>query len=167
MKLVPRWLLQTVFERKGQRLPKLVHFEPPKPVHVLGESSLKSNPVSSLAVFDSRWTKKAPSFQLGDFAFWMVNLADNVTDSFVCRSCGEGCSNLVTRLEHQRNGCAFRLNKAYKLLLRDMGCVICDKKTTKTKWGMPFCTTTCIETFMYYSATPQALYDALGVVDAL
>jgi hypothetical protein len=53
-------------------------------------------------------------------------------------------------MEHQKeNGCTTKLVEAYKLLLRDKKCVICDKTTSHTKWGVPLCNTTCVLRFQF------------------
>ena len=83
-----------------------------------------------------------------------------------CRSCGAITpeSRNARQEHHKHGGCAKKLTEAYKLLLRDCRCVICDLRTTKTKWGVPMCSSGCEQAWCETEASPNCLVGALMLV---
>lgn len=57
-----------------------------------------------------------------------------------CRACHAiKWNNAERRFHIETSRCALTLVSAYKLLLMDMKCVVCDKKTRYAKYGVPLC----------------------------
>src|ERR1043166_2872286 len=82
-----------------------------------------------------------------------------------CRACGEVLFTTKDRKEHSRlKGCGRVLTEAFKALLRDRKCVICDQETRKTCWGIPICSTDCTKEWCYVTRCSAALHYAIDYI---
>lgn len=89
-------------------------------------------------------TKLTPAgtgpLDLNEYRFWRAHEGKGR-----CRACMDVVATTKERIEHQKTkGCTRTLVEAYKLLLRDRMCVVCDRKTEHTKWGVPMCSNACL-----------------------
>lgn len=84
----------------------------------------------------------------------------------MCRCCLMIVKGVDERRKHQRAlNCTTKMVEAYKLLLRDRKCMVCDKETPCTKWGIPLCQSLCIARWQFEAgAGAPALRQALGLV---
>jgi len=105
-------------------------------------------------------------FEKWEYRFWAMSCTGELTRASLiaeCRGCGSiGSGDSSSRQLHfARGGCAKRLCAAYKLLLRDRVCVICNAKTSHTKWGVPICSSACEQAWCEVDTCPKALHEAL------
>lgn len=158
--MIPRYMLRKIAGMgNGYRLSKWTPFkEPANMVHV-GPSKF------------SRFSKQPPLIPGGTgdvYRFWQIK--HGVVDGHMwmqgqCRACGTTCNALNTMREHQRDrGCAKKLVEAYKLLQRDLKCVVCDKFTKESRWGVPMCSQECVESWKKDVVAPHSLEQALQLV---
>jgi len=108
-------------------------------------------------------------FEAWEFRFWAMATFGNAMRVTECRACthlGEDDMK-VRRMHGKQGGCWKRLIEAYKLLLKDKRCVICDLRTDKVKWGIPVCSSACQQAWCETEATPRALQQALQLVGDL
>lgn len=154
--MLPYWLLaKKAGHPSGMRLPKWEAYEPPPP------------PVLMQRYLPTIYQAKPPASSInGDiYRFWKVETYPE-GETYTCRACKEICMSHADRISHLKGfGCAKTLIAAYKLLLRDMRCVVCDVLTTNIKWGVPLCAGTCERHWREEEARPTALLSALRIVD--
>ncbi len=82
-----------------------------------------------------------------------------------CRGCMSVFSDTIARKLHLgQMGCAKRLTAAYKLLLKDKMCVICNMRSYKEKWGVPLCSSICEQAWREVESQPDPLKAALLLV---
>lgn len=116
--------------RLPPRPPQWVRPQPPK-VEVL-------RPTSPWVT--SRKPSEAPSPTLlppDAYRFW---IGSRHTTTAWCRACAAYTSTFAQRLQHmEEKKCTTTLVAAYKLLLRDPVCVVCDKPTLTKHYGVPMC----------------------------
>lgn len=158
--ILPRWYLKEKFCPSGQRLFRKPKFIPPvskqlpsvyQPIVLpLGKPGLKN--------FDGT-----------EYRYWAAApIEENRADSiyvYECRACGSMFTTKVDRQDHHTKlGCTKKLVAAYKLLLKDNRCVICDKAPSKQKFGVPLCSEICIGLWCSEISKPAALEAALGLV---
>lgn len=109
-----------------------------------------------------------PDFEFWEYRFWCLTTWSGPMPGLIaeCRCCGNtDCENPAARKEHNdKQGCYQVLVAAFALLDRDSMCVICDFKTTRTKWGVPLCTKGCQQVWCESEAQPSALAGALELV---
>lgn len=98
---------------------------------------------------------------LNEYRFWRSAGTDGM-----CRCCLAVVKGVDERRVHQRNlSCTVKMTEAYKLLLRDRKCVVCDVETTQTKWGIPLCKAMCVARWQFEAGAGAApLRQALEVV---
>jgi hypothetical protein len=104
-------------------------------------------------------------FDPADFRFWgcYINSYDTI-QKCSCRNCGGiVMTNGLRRKHSDVLQCYDKLVRAYKFLLLDKLCVICDTRTSASKWGVPLCSEKCKRTFAFDTVRPQALSDALQI----
>jgi len=167
--VVPRWFIRDKALCRGTRLLTKPKFIPPPLVRPGIRISTSIPPGSG--PWNGDITKPIPTvlrdmFDPSDFRFWQVvmNLNRQVWRC-QCRQCGGiVLSNTMRRTHSDTLGCYDQLVEAYKLLQRDKRCVICDNVTTKQKWGVPLCSSTCIEKWCFDIVKPEALGAALELV---
>jgi hypothetical protein len=81
-----------------------------------------------------------------------------------CRACQRVCWGPSERLRHKNEyRCTVDLVEAYKLLLRDRKCVVCDSETSEARYGVPLHMETCIQRFRSHSDS-RAIEEALLLV---
>lgn len=102
-------------------------------------------------------------FDLWEYRFWAAQQSeDNRTVIAECRGCMSVFSDPIARKEHLgRMGCSKRLCAAYKLLLKDNMCVICNMRSYQEKWGVPLCSKACVEAWCKVETQPEPLLAAL------
>jgi hypothetical protein len=84
-----------------------------------------------------------------DYRFWWGNVYA-ASQFSMCRLCGKVAQTGYQRKQHMEDSkCTVLLVRAYKLLLRDHLCVMCDERTTHEYWGVPLCKPACVEAWMY------------------
>lgn len=160
MSTLPQWLLDKVAGYPGGRmLPKRKHFEPPKPIYSYDQRFLP-------AYYRGAPEPTAPVDN--DLCrFWKIEIfhwEKKECKTYECRNCGTYAYSPEECKEHiSKSGCAKQLVKAYKLLLRDHKCVMCDVLTTHERWGVPVCRGSCERHWQEDEATPTALHEALGI----
>jgi hypothetical protein len=106
-------------------------------------------------------------FEHWEYRFWcMVTWPPSTQILAECRACGHlGEQDKAVRQGHMsQGGCAKKLCDAFDLLLRDKLCVICDVRTTRTKWGVPICSSGCMQAWCEQESQPKALLNALQLV---
>src|ERR1700676_3153551 len=109
-------------------------------------------------------------FKGWEYRFWAADISVNTRSVIAeCRCCGNiGGADINARHLHlNQGGCSRRLCAAYKLLLRDMVCIICNTKTHLQKWGVPICGNSCQEVWCVSDSQPPALKRALELVGDL
>lgn len=155
--MLPYWLLvKKAGHPAGMRLPKWKKYEPPPPPPVSMQRYLPSIYKPKLSVSSIN----------GDiYRFWKVETYPE-GETYTCRRCKGISLSHADRIAHLKGyGCAKTLISAYKLLLRDMRCVICDIRTDNMKWGVPICTGACERQWCEEEARPLALVNALRLAD--
>lgn len=104
---------------------------------------------------------------LGEYRFFCGHI-DRKSVLVKCRGCNGLISGERARKAHtEATGCTTKLVKAYRLLLRDHKCVICDAHTNSgdRKWGVPLCGRMCTVKWMFSLERPDALMNALHLVE--
>jgi hypothetical protein len=107
-----------------------------------------------------------PGFMHWEYRFWAATLSeDKLSTIGECRACGAVLSSEKGRRLHGADmGCSGKLTDAYKLLLKDSICVICNMRSYKTKWGVPICSEACNTAWCGVESQPQALTLALALI---
>ncbi len=159
----PRWIITNRCMSAGHRTAK-------KPVLIVPRSSFSFNE----RVFGGHSDAYEPAelkgvFEKWEYRFWAMAHSGELTRASLiaeCRGCGNiGSGDSASRQLHfAKGGCAKRLCAAYKLLLRDKVCVICNAKTSQTKWGVPMCSSACQQAWCEIETQPSALTNALALV---
>lgn len=164
MSALPQWLLDKVGGYNGgQRLPKRTHYVPPKPTYD-GQRWLPS--------YYRQLPPKPPVDTIDNdlLRFWKIEEFQwdgKQAKLYECRACGNIHYTVEACRKHYEKGCAKELVEAYKLLLLDHKCVVCDQPTVGEKWGVPLCTDgMCQRHWKETEATPSALLEALGLLRA-
>jgi hypothetical protein len=151
---VPRYLIAQRCLPGGWRTSKKP--EIPRPV-VMRQAPLYSNLESAPGLKD---------FLHWEYRFWAAaEMEDGRGVITECRACQSVFSSSAARKEHLgRMGCSRRLVDAFKLLLKDKMCVICNMRSYQEKWGVPLCSKACCEAWCAVEAQPDALKQALTLV---
>lgn len=150
--MLPRWLVYKKCLPGGRRLAKKPVFEPPR--SVFERRPLITDAVKNLAMWDN-W----------EYRFWAADVNEGNCVVSECRACGSMFGGQEGRAIHlAKMGCAKKLVAAFKLLLKDRRCVICNEKTSKDKWGVPLCSDICANTWMHEESQPPPLQAALELI---
>lgn len=86
-----------------------------------------------------------------EFQFFYKRKYPQLEKTFpTCRACGKILSTGASRKIHlQLEGCSKIVIGAMRVLRHSQACVVCEKYTTKTRWGFPLCShnqsSTCVE----------------------
>jgi hypothetical protein len=151
--IVPQWVTTQMLMPAGRRYGK-------RPVFV--EPQL---PIRSFASRSEHLLPEEGPFKLWEYRFWAMTtwMVGYVAE---CRACGVVESrDTVARSAHlSSEGCAKKLCAAYKLLLRDNMCVICNTLTRGQRWGVPICGDACELRWKEQEAQPLSLMHALALV---
>lgn len=161
--MIPQYLIEKVGGRPGgAHLPVR-----PKPSYTPAVTPLPISAMPTGKVYDDL-TLQRMEFDNWEYRFWCADMEDGVRGSelvSICRVCSSIFYERVSRQNHLNGGCSNSLLAAYKLLLLDKKCVVCDTRTSEQKWGVPLCKNQqCHATFKHVDPTPQALSDALDLV---
>lgn len=156
---LPRWVITNLCMPGGRRQgkkPKLPVQE--RGVHVYTAKGFQKHEVYTPSEFEDL-------FRCWEYRFWAAVL-DKKSVVAECRCCGSiGGQNIAARQLHiAQGGCSKRIIAAYKLLLRDERCVICNNKTHQQAWGVPLCGSGCKQAWCETEAQPKALADALSLI---
>lgn len=163
--LLPRWIITNRNMPAGKRQCKKPVFVAPRQYRsylVLDGTQLLSDRAKKAYL-----PKEIPNlFEAWEYRFWAMGIMFAGHPVTECRCCGNaGDVNVERRRNHLgMGGCAKKLCEAYKLLLKDNICVICDQKTTQQKWGVPLCGSACHEAWCEVETQPKALTMALALV---
>ena len=176
VEVAPLSLLRQINYKTGARLPRWVPL--PKPVIVLppvlmgphnrlrGGTNLRAVQYSERVMLIL--ADKVCNFEHWEYRFWRVELNSNNTSisNVVCRCCQEIMLTKTGRERHKDlTGCYQKLVDAYKLLLADQICVICEASTTQRRWGLPMCSANCEDKWLHEEEQPEALQSALLLVE--
>lgn len=151
---LPRWIITNKCLPAGHRTAK-------KPVLVV--------PVEAWAHRNPYVPQGLPEvFEPWEYRFWAMALLDNAPAAALieCRACGslQGHTRQARVFHHAQGKCTSKLCEAYKLLLKDERCLICDAKTGQTKYGVPLCSSACVQAWCEAEPQPKALMNALLLV---
>ncbi len=95
---------------------------------------------SAPPISERSWPGNLPN---DEYRFWLGKPAQHASTA-ICRACGAERFTAVGRRDHLKEvGCTKVLVAAYKELLADGVCVICDTKTARRGWGVPLCSIKC------------------------
>lgn len=162
--MIPFYLIAKTTLRGGRRLSKVPKWEPPAardmlPAQYHRPPHIEVKPRNEDLVYDA-----ILDFKNWEFRYWSVENASGQCKVSVCRCCEDMEIDPVKRKQHHKaHGCTTKLQDAYKLLLKDMKCVICDTPCYTTQWGVPICIGgTCLLKWKFDS-TPMALAEALRI----
>lgn len=172
---VPRWRIVASCVTSGLRLqpyPKLVYAPPVTSLHPKLRV-LSGDYRYGKSILPTRYTEKQYlvlddprlEFDNAEYRFWGVDVVNNYPSVVVCRCCGSSSFAKSFRDKHNEDtGCFKKLIEAYRLLLLDMRCVMCDKQTNNTEWGVPLCKNgECIDQWCHEDYSPRALEEALNL----
>lgn len=157
---LPRWIITNRCMSAGYRTAK-------KPVLIVSIVPGRFTYSPNSSVYEPIELKGV--FEKWEYRFWAMACTGELTRTSLvaeCRGCGTiGSGESASRQLHfAHGGCAKRLCAAYKLLLRDKICVICNAKTGHTKWGVPMCGSACEQAWCEVETCPKALHEALQLV---
>lgn len=160
---LPRWIITNKFMPAGRRTAK-------KPTYNWEQNYRQSAPVYPASKDFSPFDIKGV-FEGWEYRFWAVSMLESSairapTVIAECRACGGvGGQDVISRRMHSdRGGCCKKLCAAFKLLLRDKICVICNMKTGNQKWGVPLCSSGCQQAWCEVETQPKALLAALALI---
>jgi|SRR5690242_3145619 len=165
---VPRWFIRERFLPDGQRLPKM----PPKLAIVKREQVLHPEIITyppSVRITSGYLPKTWREFDRTEYRYWAAAPIDEHRIEYgmiyECRACKMMVTGKTARRQHHdERGCTKKLVDAYRRLLPDRKCVICDLYTTKTKFGVPICGDGCLKIWCEEESQPAALTAALQLV---
>lgn len=170
--MIDRWFILSKARQGGIRHGALPKFVPPiveAPVRV-GMGFQPSLPLVRYVPTGSTLTYKPPltkEFENWEYRFWVADIdASGRLASAECRCCNSLFHIMEGRRLHgANNGCFVKLTSAFKLLLRDKKCVICNQSTIKQTWGVPLCGSGCMEAWCSIEGQPDSLTAALQLVN--
>jgi hypothetical protein len=155
--VLPRWVIFKKSLCGGHRLAKKPVFETPRVLSAFARPNGGKEPlvqVKTLVGWDN-W----------EYRFWAADVNEGSCVVCECRACGSMFGGQPGRSLHLANfGCAKKLVAAYKLLLKDRRCVICNEKTGNASWGVPLCTDACVNKWKHEESQPAPLVAALHLV---
>ncbi len=158
----PAWLLGYLGRARGARHPKMVHLV----VYKNGWDSRHLPMVYKMGQNSpQKCVKSPPNFPLGnlslnEYRFWIGTALENAAYA-ACRFCHVLCCSEEERKTHQKmRGCTVKLVSVYSLLQKDAKCVVCDKPSVTSRWGLPL-HRECIEAWMFGKKTPKSLKQAI------
>lgn len=161
---LPRWIITNICMPHGYRTaPKPVLIVPPQERDLGYSTRYYSEKTKG---YDPPVLKDI--FEHWEYRFWCMAVWPPSTQILTeCRCCGHlGEQDKTIRQQHfKQSGCSKRLCNAYSLLLRDMACVICDKKAHNAKWGVPLCSSACTQAWCESESQPKALLEALKLTE--
>jgi len=155
---IPDWFIAKAVRPGGVRLPKRKKYEePPQPRYgFLGRMRQENSIIGS-------GPTPGEKLSYGDLRYWVGYDSPLANPAYAaCRACGEVHTTAKERKEHSRKwGCGRLLTEAFKLLLRDRICVVCNEPTRKQTWGMPICSEECKKEWSYVTRCPDSLHQAI------
>jgi hypothetical protein len=166
---LPRWIITQKCMPSGRRFTKKPPFPYEPPVlpqwknHFFGgvESTQRGSETTFFIPGEIRGV-----FEGTEYRYWCADTSNPACLVAECRCCGSVFGNENARVLHiSQMGCSKHLVAAYKLLLRDKVCLICNNKTTREKWGVPLCSSGCQQAWCEEEAQPAALKQALSLVE--
>lgn len=163
---LPRYILTTMNMPGGRRTAKKPVFKAPAPPMSWWDRHKMQEPKG----YQPEELKGV--FEGWEYRFWSMNTWLSPSAKYgkgiitECRGCGTvgSTEQKIRQMHFNQGGCAKRLCAAYKLLLRDKLCLVCNTKTTQQKWGVPLCGSACQQAWCETETQPKALIDALLLV---
>jgi len=118
----------------------------------------RKNPVDAIVVQARVVPSRNTSFEKGnlpehDYKYYQGSSMIN-SQVATCRWCQTVVYGEKARLEHKAGGCLHWIDVLGEWMRTDGSCVVCETKTSFAKWGIPLCSTNCINAFRYFSPTP-------------
>jgi hypothetical protein len=170
MSFLPMYLITKTTLRGGRRLEKArekfkePHVDPAYPRSlptIYRGTPMRQYENNNLVVID-----RDINFQNWEYRFWALEPHKDIPAVAICR----GCEQIehredMRRKHHRQDKCTTKLVEAYKLLLRDMRCVVCDTKVNNSEWGVPMCKVGQCLGLWKENSTPEALALALALVE--
>lgn len=146
-----------------------------RPAPIVREVFIKPKPVNQMpSGYTPAWARVDTSkysipdiegFIHWEYRFWACDItAKDGQPVCECRCCSSVFVTAKDRAAHGKDGCNKKLVAAYKLLLRDRICPICNMKSYKEKWGIPLCSPSCTEAWCHVEPHPDALMAAIQLV---
>jgi hypothetical protein len=158
--MLPRWIIFKKCLPGGRRLGKKPEMEHPS-WSAFGRANAARAVVPNIITA----AKTLNGWDNWEYRFWAADVDEGSAILCECRGCGALFGGSPGRCLHLANfGCAKKLTAAYKLLLKDRRCVICNEKTSKEKWGVPLCSEICLEKWKHEESQPPPLTAALQLV---
>ena len=157
---LPRWIITNKCMAHGRRFPK-------KPVLPNSWPSWDRGITVYNAQKNYIPAELGEIFKGWEYRFWAAAIQTHARSVIAeCRCCGNivGAEMTARHLHLNQGGCSKRLCAAYKLLLRDKVCVICNLRTELQKWGVPLCSSSCQQAWCEAESQPQALKAALDLI---
>ena len=172
--MVPRWVIRKSWIRTGARLEKRIPLIEERPkLQIISRSDKQNTFSNKFGVRKPQFTEnemivmsnKGMDFSHWEFRFWAVGIAGIEAQICECRCCKNLCYSKEGRKSHLGiAGCTKKLIDAYKLLLLDNRCLICDSKTMNKSFGVPLCNKdACYNDFLHVESQPRALAEALNI----
>lgn len=173
---VPRWVIAQVCLSAGRRLPKREKFSEPAQTSLLTHKDFKNiwSGNKDLKIHSGKieWPKwaivrqdPALKFDHSEYALFAVDVQHDRVINACCRVCDDLIFTQEEKREHHNRECKKILRQAFHKLSVDARCVICDKRTSSEKWGVPLCVgTNCEDEWMHENARPRALDAAIELV---
>lgn len=115
----------------------------------------------SAAIRMSNYKRQTEELPLGNldknaYRYW-IGAEERGSRFSKCRACRMSMlSEEDRRIHTEAFKCTVILTDAFKLLLRDGRCVVCDSQTQNQRYGMPLCSNYCIKNWMFESKDMQA-----------
>lgn len=105
------------------------------------------------------------NLHFSDYRFWQGS-EFGVSMWTRCRACREViCGNtrdVEMKVHSDHYKCSIHLTVAYAYLLRGKLCVVCEKKSSASKWGIPLCSLSCQEKWMFEDPIYPLLFKAVA-----
>lgn len=148
--MIPDWIIRNTTQPYGARLPK-------RKDNLFKSSSSGWTPFpGSGSVVNGKPVEGNLPNQ--DYEFW-IGSPFPAANFATCRFCEKHTQGAEQRQKHwvdnKPNPCSGKIKAVASALRKDMKCVICDSRATKTPWGFPLCSVKCIVAFKFES-TPIA-----------
>lgn len=166
---MPLWILRSITQPYGSRLPKVQLLAKPKtngsrylPMIYQGDDDWNGG--------NTIWTANDREIVNGkvvdgnlenqEYEFFMGSAWADAQRA-VCRFCGETMWVKALRKEHfAKTDCSQNIKKIAALLRRDKKCVICDTGSNRTIYGLPICKVECLAKFKFAQRTTTAYESA-------
>lgn len=176
--MIDRCFIYQKAHQGGIRHSKLPKFKPVVDARLPGhyhpnQMTMLNRPASTRIEEAARWLserfspvsgfqpKESLEFENWMYRFWQPDFDEKgKMCSAECRGCGSSFVQPAMIRQHiGQMGCSKTICAAFKLLLKDMKCVICDSscRGSQQKWGVPLCSSACEEAWCNVECRPRSL----------